>query len=127
VVVLVAVAGLAALGVTAVLARRRRRRGVPPDGPDGWWTELESRLAAYDVTWSDATTPRQAAGLVEEWYAEHLRHGVAASSVEDARAALAQLVEAVENARYAPVALTWRSELLERLVDAAVLPFHEAA
>lgn len=125
--VLAALSVLATLGVATTLGRRQRRRHAPPHGPDGWWAELETRLAPFDVTWSDATTPRQVAAQLGEQYDALLRQGASATSVDEARAAITELVGAVEDARYAPSPSTWSSGVLEPLVVSVTRPFEEAA
>lgn len=124
--VLVALAALAAAGAGAVWWRRRGRHAPPPVDPDGWWKDLAARLAEHRVTWSAAATPRQVAVLVGEHYAELLRDGAEASSVERARAAIEELVAAVESTRYWPAPPEWSVATLRALVETAILPFDQA-
>ncbi|NCT92076.1 transglutaminase domain-containing protein [Cellulomonas sp. APG4] len=91
------------LTVWSMLRRRRRRAERPERGPEVAWSTLRERLEPLGVRWSDATTPRQAALMVEQRYAELLAAGrVDEGTVERARRSLAVLVRALEEARYAP-------------------------
>ena len=114
------VAVLIAAALVGVLlvwrARRRRARVVVPDGPDAWWTELRTRLLIHGVSWSDATTPRQAADVIRERQRE--RH-----DAQEAGAALDALVAAVEKERYGPAPGTWPAEQLRDWVQAIERPW----
>lgn len=118
------VTGLLALAAAAwalVLWRRHRRRASVPKRPDEWWDRLRADLAEHGVRWTDATTPRQAAGLVKQHLdgtvpgsdaaparaadglsAPPLRSGEADDDLIAAERALDSLVAAVEADRYSP-------------------------
>lgn len=104
------VLGAAALLVVVVAAaawwavtRRRRRAALRPRGPEVAWATLRTRLEAAGLRWSDATTPRQAALVVERRYAALVGAGrLDEGSAEQARRSLARLVRALETERYAP-------------------------
>ena len=102
--------------VLAWRARVRRAHVVVPDGPDAWWTELRSRLRVHGVTWSDATTPRQAAAVIRE-------SRRAEPDAEEALGALDALVTAVENERYGPTPTVWPAEQLQAWVEAIERPW----
>ena len=108
---------LVALLVAAVLWRRHRRRERVPVGAEEWWARLRADLAEHGVSWSDATTPRQAAGLVrgrleglpdaETNPGTTTGPGDAAeaggvATLTEAAGALDALVAAVEADRYSP-------------------------
>ena len=97
--VLVVVAALVVLLAVTLLRRRRRRHPPLPHGADQWWARLRLTLADRGLTWSDATTPRQAADLVRERL--NAVQGAPDAS-ERAIAALGSLLAAVESSRYAP-------------------------
>lgn len=119
VVVVVGTAIVVGLGIAGawLLARRSRGAGTSVPGPEQAWAELRRRLALAGVTWSDATTPRQAARAVEARY-----------GTEDvaAQAALRRLVALVERERYSPLAPTWTAEDLDTWVDEAAGPLTQA-
>lgn len=99
--------------------RRHRHRPEPvPEGPEEWWEHLRSRLALHGVTWSDATTPRQAAGVVRP----RLGHDQPVAS-----AALTSLVTVLEDSRYAPRPTPWQPDDLQEWAAAVERPFVEAA
>ncbi|HEY3436891.1 MAG TPA: DUF3488 and transglutaminase-like domain-containing protein, partial [Actinotalea sp.] len=62
------VAVLLAALVLTWMVRHRRNDVTVPDGPVEWWAELRHRLALRGFSWSDATTPRQAAEVVRDFY-----------------------------------------------------------
>ena len=115
VVVLVATALALGGGFGLGLWLRRRRMAAEPRGPDEWWARLRQLLEAYGVGWSDATTPRQAAGVVREGYPR-------GADTTEASAALDALVAAVENERYAPRLDPRSTEDLRAWVIAAERP-----
>jgi transglutaminase-like putative cysteine protease len=125
--VVLVVATLLVLLVAAGVVLLRRRRTTPvPRGPEEAWRELRAALGLAGLTWSDATTPRQAAALVRARYAEvlagHDEQAGAAAAVDQAATALERLVSAVENERYAPERTSWNGVELAELVPAAVSP-----
>lgn len=107
------IAGLLLLALGIALTRRPARPVPIESRPDAWWAQLRTRLEAYDLTWSDATTPRQAAATIRE------RIGPEVPSALDA---LEHLVSAVENERYAPQHGAWSGAELEAWVDAVERP-----
>lgn len=112
--VLVVVVGLLVALVLALLRRRRRRHPPRPRGAEQWWARLRTTLAERGVTWTDATTPRQAAEVVRE----HLRDADAPPEViQQAIAALGALLAAVEASRYAPQPGQRSDEELGRWVE----------
>ena len=113
-----AVVALVVAGFVVVVLRRRRRRDPVPVTADAWWSRLRDRLAGHGVTWSDATTPRQAARKVRERYPE---------PDAAATAALSRLVAAVETERYTPRPASWSSAELSDWVAATERPFTAAA
>lgn len=97
--VLVVVALVITVLVVTLVRRRRRKHPPRPRGADQWWASLRRSLAERDLTWSDATTPRQAVELVRG----RLREAEAApEAVQEAITALGALLAAVESSRYAP-------------------------
>lgn len=89
----VVAAAAAALGAWLVIRRRHRRTAWDAEAA---WLELRSRAARVGVTWTDATTPRQAGAI--------LRAATLAAPQPsgDAEAAIDGLVAALEAARYSP-------------------------
>ncbi|WP_024288721.1 DUF3488 and transglutaminase-like domain-containing protein [Cellulomonas sp. KRMCY2] len=109
---------VALLGLGLALTRRREHPLAIESRPDAWWAELRTRLAVHGLTWSDATTPRQAVLIVRE------RIGPDATAALDA---LDHLMAAVENERYEPRRGTWSGDELEAWVDAVERPLRDAA
>ncbi|NLE71424.1 MAG: DUF4129 domain-containing protein [Actinomycetales bacterium] len=113
---------LVLLGVAALVWRRHRLRLRRPDGPEEWWARLRATLAEHGVSWTDATTPRQAAHLVRRRLDAVVAGNGGTPEVADARAALDALVAAVETERYAPRPVTATDEELGAWVDAVERP-----
>lgn len=124
--VLALLAVLATIGVMVWIGRVRRHHAAIPVGPDAWWTELRRRLTAHGVSWSDATTARQAAALLGEHYDGLIRRPGGPTDLEAARRAVAHLVAAVESERYSPTPGAWPTAELRAWVDAAEEPFTRA-
>lgn len=112
------VVGLVLVAVVLGLSLiRRRTRTRADETPERAWLRTRRRLAAKGVTWSDATTPRDAVASVHDQVRE-------ASGVElDATTAgaLRALARVVERQRYAPVPdevdpdqlVRWTEEIVE--------------
>ncbi|GGB97126.1 DUF3488 and transglutaminase-like domain-containing protein [Cellulomonas carbonis] len=114
-VLVLVVAGLLAVGTVAgALTVGRRSAGPEPVGPEPAWERLRARCAAAGVTWSDATTPRQAAAVVRTAWAD--RAG------PEAEEALRGLVAAVESARWAPEPPSWDARTLDEWVTDVISP-----
>ncbi|WP_372594434.1 transglutaminaseTgpA domain-containing protein [Actinotalea sp.] len=111
---------LLAVGIAALLARRRR----PPLTPERAWERIRSVASAH-VPWTDATTPRQAADLL----ALALSHsetgpdrapsgpGVDGQDPDEAVQDVRRLAAIVEGGRYAPTAPPWAAPELEALIE----------
>ena len=112
------VLGLAAI-VVFVLRRRRVQARVPHD-PEEWWARLRERLAEHGVVWSDATTPRQAARVVQDRWPSPV--DADAAELMAARGALDNLVEALETERYTPRDVTASGAEMEAWLDAVERP-----
>ncbi|HEY3438904.1 MAG TPA: hypothetical protein VGK35_14560, partial [Actinotalea sp.] len=98
-----------------------------PDGPVEWWAELRHRLALRGFSWSDATTPRQAAEVVRDFYRAQVRERGHDAVPLESQHALDDLVGAVEGDLYAPAPQHQSTEQLRGWVDAIERPWAEAA
>ncbi|PJI94349.1 transglutaminase TgpA family protein [Luteimicrobium subarcticum] len=103
---------LAAVG-TAVWLLRRRAARTPPADPEAAWATTVRRLEALGVHWPSSTTPRRAAGEVEDAVFVLSGHRLD----PDASAALRTLTGLVEQARYARVVPDVDAATLADLVD----------
>lgn len=110
--------GLAAI-VVVVLRRRRVQARVPHD-PEEWWARLRERLSEHGIVWTDATTPRQAARVVQERWPSPVDADPA--ELTAARGALDDLVAALETERYTPRPVDASGQELGSWVDAVERP-----
>ncbi|MDC7121304.1 DUF3488 and transglutaminase-like domain-containing protein [Cellulomonas fimi] len=105
-----------ALVVVGLSLVRRRTRTRADETPERAWLRTRRRLAAKGVSWSDATTPRDAVAAVHEQVRE-----TAGVDLDDATAgALRSLARTVERQRYAPVPEDVDPEQLVRWTDEIV-------
>ena len=115
----VAAGGLGAmllLGGGAWFAVTRSRRARTLTSEDAW-RRLRHALARREVSWSDATTPRQAVLAVRD----HLVERTGGDLEPDAREALVHLASAVERGRYAPRPVAPPSAQLHTWIDEVVV------
>ena len=105
-------AALLLLGGAAFSVVTRSRRASTLTSEDAW-RRLRRALARREVTWSDATTPRQAVLAVRD----HLVERTGGDLEPDARAALVNLASAVERGRYAPRPVAPPSAQLHTWID----------
>lgn len=104
---------LVVLGLSLV---RRRTRTRADETPERAWLRTRRRLAAKGVSWSDATTPREAVAAVHEQV-----RASAGVELDDATAgALRALARTVERERYAPVPDEVHPDQLVRWTDEIV-------
>ncbi|HWS59160.1 MAG TPA: DUF3488 and transglutaminase-like domain-containing protein, partial [Actinotalea sp.] len=132
-----ALAALGALagGLSVAAVLRHRRGAVRALDAEASWSRLRVMLAAHGVVWSDATTPRQAAELIRSSWPGSRPAGVEGPAVghrgedrlETARTALAGLVLAVEEARYAPEPHLRSAAELDGWVRAVVEPWAQVS
>ncbi len=100
---------LAAVGIGALAARRRR----PATTPERAWSRVRA-VASRRVAWSDSTTPRQAAQLLSA----HLqRTGGGSVQAQQASEAVTRLAVLVEAGRYAPQPRDWSPTELDGWVE----------
>jgi len=107
-----ALGALLLLGGGAWYAVTRSRRAATLTSEDAW-RGLRRALARREVTWSDATTPRQAVLAVRD----HLVERTGGDLEPDAREALVHLASAVERGRYAPRPVAPPSAQLRSWID----------
>lgn len=80
------------------LTRRRRPARTNDTDAEIAWTHLRTRLAIAGIVWSDSRTPRQVVTLVTA----ELERRTGAPMRPEARDALAEIAQAVQDDRYAP-------------------------
>lgn len=106
--------------ITVFVLRRRRVQARIPHDPEEWWSRLRERLGEHGVVWSDATTPRQAARVVQERWPSPVDADPA--ELLAARGALDNLVEALETERYTPRPVTASGVEMGAWLDAVERP-----
>ncbi|MBT0995822.1 transglutaminase-like domain-containing protein [Cellulomonas sp. DKR-3] len=103
-----------------LLLTRRRSRVLAELTPEQAWSRLRRALARYGVRWGASTTPRAAVrsvtAQVDAW-SVGAPAGDGAGLTESATLALSRLALAVEQARYAPHAVTPEPGQLAGWVD----------